>query len=254
MRNEFYSAIRIREFLDEHSVATLQQIKEVLGTDIDMTVFRKLKALEYLSSYTHRGKFYTLRRIAKFNEKGLWAFDAIRFSCFGTLVSTAKIFVNNSDAGYTTNELKKELNVEVKGPLYELVKDNQIYREKVDGIFLHVAIDRKIRDRQIMARRDLLSRSLDAIAVEDNSVLAHELRAAIILFVSLLDEKQRRLWAGLESMRMGYGGDQTIATLLNIDAHTVARGRNELLNRDVEINRVRKWGGGRLPIKKKVLK
>ena len=51
-----------------------------------------------------------------------------------------------------------------------------------------------------------------------------ELRAAIILFYSLLDERQRRLYAALESLKIGHGGDRRIAELLGLDAGTVARG------------------------------
>jgi hypothetical protein len=84
----------------------------------------------------------------------------------------------------------------------------------------------------------------------EGDVLAHEVRAAIILFFSVLDEQQRRLYAGLESLRIGRGGDSMISSLLTIDNHTVARGRRELIQRDIEIDRIRKKGGGRLPIKK----
>jgi hypothetical protein len=35
-----------------------------LGTEADITVFRKLKELSYHTSYSHRGRFY-LRRYAK---------------------------------------------------------------------------------------------------------------------------------------------------------------------------------------------
>src|SRR6266481_970445 len=38
-----------------------------------------------------------------------------------------------------------------------------------------------------------------------------ELKAAILLFYSLLDEQQRRLYAGLESFKLGHGGDRQLA-------------------------------------------
>ena len=57
--------------------------------------------------------------------------------------------------------------------------------------------------------------------------LSEELKAAIILFYSLLDERQRRLYAGLEAHKVGYGGDHKIAEFLGLDVHTVARGRRE---------------------------
>ena len=72
-----------------------------------------------------------------------------------------------------------------------------------------------------------------------------------MLFFSLLDEKQRRLYAGLESLKVGHGGDQAIADLLDLDPGTVARGRGELLDRDVELDRVRRRGAGRPRLEKK---
>ena len=78
-----------------------------------------------------------------------------------------------------------------------------------------------------------------------------ELRAAIVLFFSLLDEKQRRLYAGLEALKTGRGGDARIATLLGLDAGTVSRGRRELLAQDVEVGRVRGAGGGSKSVEKK---
>ena len=79
----------------------------------------------------------------------------------------------------------------------------------------------------------------------------YELRAAIILFFSMLDEKLRRLYAGLEALKTGRGGDAQIAELLGLDITTVARGRRELLDQDVEVRRVRRSGAGRRPMKKK---
>ena len=82
-------------------------------------------------------------------------------------------------------------------------------------------------------------------------IMPDELRAAIILFLSLLDEKQRRLYAGIESLKTGYGGDSRIAELLGLDVGTVARGRRELLEHDVVTERIRRAGGGRKSLEKK---
>jgi hypothetical protein len=78
-----------------------------------------------------------------------------------------------------------------------------------------------------------------------------ELKTAIILFYSLLDEQQRRLYAGLESLKLGRGGDPQLAEFLGLDPHTVSRGRQELLDQNVAIGRVRRSGGGRKPVEKK---
>ena len=81
--------------------------------------------------------------------------------------------------------------------------------------------------------------------------VSDEVKAALVLFLSLLDEKQRRLYAGLEALRTGRGGDQQIAKLLGMHPQTVAKGRHELLQQDIDAERVRRPGGGRKPVEKK---
>jgi hypothetical protein len=97
-------------------------------------------------------------------------------------------------------------------------------------------------------KQQLVSRRLLDLAEQE---LSDETKAAIIIFLSMLDEKQRRLYAGVEALKYGLGGDQWIATLLGMHPQTVARGRRELLTGEVEVDRARKVGGGRKPVEKK---
>jgi hypothetical protein len=80
--------------------------------------------------------------------------------------------------------------------------------------------------------------------------VAPELKAAMVLFFSLLDEQQRRLYAGLEAHKLGHGGDRRMADFLGIGVHTVARGRHELFTNQVQRQGVRHPGGGRKPVEK----
>jgi hypothetical protein len=108
-----------------------------------------------------------------------------------------------------------------------------------------------LRERQLLARRVLEAEPNLASSLAEAEVVSDELKAAIVLFSSMLNEKQRRLYAGLESLKLGYGGDQRIAEFIGMDPHTVAKGRRELLEQDLEIDRIRKAGGGRKPLEKK---
>ena len=40
-------------YLNDKKTASMSELKKVLGTDADKTVFRKLKKLSYRSSYSH---------------------------------------------------------------------------------------------------------------------------------------------------------------------------------------------------------
>ena len=60
MRPETYGPQTLESLLKRKKVATLPEMKKALGTTSPSTVVRKLNTLGYLSSYSHRGKFYTL--------------------------------------------------------------------------------------------------------------------------------------------------------------------------------------------------
>ena len=72
--------VQVLKFLQENKIVSLEELKAILRVDVRMTVFRVLRRLEYLSSYSHRGQFYTLRQIPDFDESGLWSFRSVRFS------------------------------------------------------------------------------------------------------------------------------------------------------------------------------
>jgi len=247
MRTPSFLANRLRDFLHVNTIATLPELKQALGTSVGITVFRKLKELSYLTSYSHRGSYYTLVEIPQFDPLGLWSFRSVWFSRWGTLVTTVETLVNGAPQGYFANELQQILHVEVKDTLLQLVQQRRISRQPVTGLFLYGSRDASVRRRQVLARQALSDIPGSASA----EVSPDELKASLVLFSSLLDEQQRRLYAGLESLKFGRGGDQKLAELLQLDPHTVARGRQELLAQEVEWDRVRKPGGGRKPAEKK---
>jgi hypothetical protein len=236
----------IRSLLHKEKIASLEQLKDALRTTSTMTVFRKLKALGYLSSYSHRGQFYTLKDIPQFDPQGLWSSHRVWFSQYGNLIETAWQFVQESQAGYTVQELEGVLHVECKAALLKLHHHDRLVREILHGPYVYFSADADPRRLQRLERESLASELSDSPAA-----LAHELKAAIVLFHSLLDEKQRRLHAGLEAFKLGHGGDQQIADLLRIDRHTVAKGRRELLGAEVATGAIRQAGAGRKPQEKK---
>jgi len=118
----------------------------------------------------------------------------------------------------------------------------RIHREDFQGLYLYTAPERSRRQEQRAARQ------VRGQGAEDP---AHQQRAAMVLFYSLLDEQQRRLYAGVESLQQGHGGDRQLAELFGLDEETVARGRRELLAGQVQRARVRRAGGGRPRAEKK---
>jgi hypothetical protein len=243
----------LRSLLLRNKIATLDELKHALGTSVDVTVFRKLKPLDYLTSYSHRSRYYTLREIARFDDSGLWSRAEAWFSRFGTLLATAEGFVHRSPRGYFADELAPVLHVAVQDALHQLAQQGRVSRQIVSGRYLYTAVEQTVQRRQLVARRtvELLPTVADVSVLD---VSPEDVKAAILLFYSLLDEQQRRLYAALESLKLGRGGDRQLADFRDLDSHTVARGRQQLLAQDVEVDRARKAGAGRKPVEKKRLK
>ena len=140
----------------------------MLMSDLERTVagrsrrslFRDLSALGYLSSYTHTGRYYTLRAVPDFDADGLWRYQGIGFSRDGTLKATVRRLVDTSEAGRTQRELQRRLGVRVHNPLLELVERKQLGREPIESEYVYVAAARRRAAMQLGCRRALVAAGL----------------------------------------------------------------------------------------------
>lgn len=73
------------------------------------------------------------------------------------------------------------------------------------------------------------------------------------LFLSRLNEQQRRWFVALEAKKIGHGGDTVLAHITGMDVETIRRGRRELDEELVArpVDRVRQAGAGRPLAEKK---
>lgn len=251
MKKERYHSKELKKLIVKNKMATMVEMKKVIGTTVDATIFRKLRELFYLRSYSHRGKYYTLPEVARFNEQGLWLCRGVHFSKQGSLLNTIEHHVDYSISGYFEHELESLLHVGVRVAVLKLLTENRISRQKVSGRYLYCSPRMKKRKRQCSDRKKQQAIADAALGPVGSEVLFQEGKTLIELFVGILDEKQRRLYAGLESIKLGHGGDQKIAHLFGMDMHTVAKGRKELWSSEIETDRVRRVGGGRKFLEKK---
>ncbi len=236
------------------TIASLPELTVALGAVSRRTVFRMLKQLAYRASYSHRGRYYVLDECARFDPRGLWDFHGVRFSRHGTLLATAEALARSAEAGCFVEELDELLGVGTGDALRKLVRDGRLARSQVGGRFLHCGPEPGRKSEQLTARKMRLAAVREAFPAPALAEAPDRLRSCVALFLSLLDEQQRRLFAGLESLRCGYGGDSEAGAALGLDRSTVARGRQELLARDVLRDRARRPGGGRKSLGEKPLR
>ncbi len=240
-------AKRLVEVFQSEKVLDLDAVKRIIDSGSRMTVFRKLKDLGYHSSYSHHGRYYTLCSIAKFDKNGLWSYGGVHFSKYGSLMSTIPVFVKRSEAGCFASELEEVVHVFVQNALGKLYTSGLLFREQIGGEYLYLSP--LMADEQLCQRKKMLTRAVRGSFSKGDSS-REELGEHLKTFLSVLNEKQRRIYLGFESLKIGYGGDVKMALSVGVNTKTVSRGRKELLSKAIDGGRVRRKGAGRPPLKK----
>jgi predicted transcriptional regulator len=72
------------------------------------------------------------------------------------------------------------------------------------------------------------------------------------LYLSRLNEQQRRWYVALEAKKLGHGGIKQLSQITGMHINTIRRGKREL-EQDLttrRVERIRAVGGGRLPVEK----
>ena len=132
----------------------LPAILALLDTTSRMSAFRRLRELDYISSYSHGGRYYTLPSVANFDSDGLWFCDDVGFSQFGNLKETVIQLVEQSIAGKTHVELEKQLRLRVHNTLLDLVRSKKITREAFEGVFVYLSTSVNRAQQQIAHRHE----------------------------------------------------------------------------------------------------
>ena len=170
---------KVENLFRKRRVVTMSDLCEVIGSSSRMTVFRRLREIEYVSSYTHAGRYYTLYDIARFDADGIWFYDDIGFSQNGSLKNTVTYLVHNGDAGRFHSGLERQLRVRVHNVLLDLVKSEQIKRIKFEGQYLYLSTD-KARSTKQIEQRDKLSMKARRIPVFISEPMVIEILAEVI--------------------------------------------------------------------------
>lgn len=120
-----------------------------------MTLWRLLRQAGYFTSYNYNAKYYTLATIPEFDDHGLWSYQDIRFSKWGTLPDTMVAVIERSAGGMTARELAELLHVRNAKPLLaELAVKQRLGREAVDRSFVYLVSDPSRQEQQLRRRNE----------------------------------------------------------------------------------------------------
>jgi hypothetical protein len=147
--------LRLNQLFRRKRAAVLDDLRETLGTVSRTTIFRIMKTVGYFTSYSHAGRFYTLRGIPRFDRLGLWSWRGIGFSSHGTLRATLIFLIDQSEAGKTHEELQSQLGLRVHDTLRSLAQEKTIARERFEEVYIYLSSDSKKAAKQLDARQKL---------------------------------------------------------------------------------------------------
>ncbi len=175
----------LRSFFQKHRIAQISELFRLLETRSRMSVFRRLKAIGYRSSFTHAGRYYTLANVPRFDQWGLWFHRDVGFSCAGTLKATVVELVEGSATGMTPKELLALVKLPLANTLYntlhELRHGVRISRQELAGRHIYLSADPGRANEQLLKRRQEPSAGVQMSNETVIAVLVEALQSAEVL-------------------------------------------------------------------------
>ncbi len=172
------SAQVLLELLETKSIVEFQDILTALDGASSSTAFRYLQQVPYRSSYNYNGRYYTLYEPSRYDRFGLLHHGDIYFSRDGTLKATVKRLIQESETGFTQREMQELLRVRVQAFLRVLVKEREIERERLGGIYHYFHANSEIGKVQRQGRLKRLEAAKQSPVEIDDTII---IRVLIVL-------------------------------------------------------------------------
>lgn len=115
------------------------------------SVRRFLVGVGHYTSFTHNGRWHTLRWIPRFDRDGLWFREGVGFSRQGKLTDTLVHIIDRSPAGMSADALGGKLGVRCHGVLARLYRCERIQREKEGRAYVYLSADQDVARQQYHA-------------------------------------------------------------------------------------------------------
>jgi len=155
----------IGKLFQKNLVLDMPTLQQNLNGKSKRTIHRYLNAVRYYSSYTHSGKYFTLEQTPSFDSNGIWFYNKIGFSKYGTLKNSLIEIIEASLAGKAHAELKKDLLIDVHNSLLELLREEKIKRISINNFYIYFSADEKKSSTQLKKRRELMSKTKPIISL-----------------------------------------------------------------------------------------
>jgi hypothetical protein len=179
----------------------IEPLASELGYSVP-SVRRFLTETGYYSSFTHNGRWYTLRSIPQFDRDGLWFFDTIGYSQAGSITSTLIDLTSRSPAGMTAEQLGGKLRCRCHSILVQLYRRGKLQRLKQGRSHVYLAMDPPTQAMQCQAMTGKSSPAAQLPAEVAVLILAEFIRHPDFSFAQLAKVIARRRGIALDAMQI----------------------------------------------------
>jgi hypothetical protein len=136
----------------EKIALTLRELSQFLNVSI-RTIQRKIRQWDTIRSYDHNGSYFSLNKLAAFNSYGIWEYNNIHFSKFGTLKNTLVAIINNSPHGMDASQIRDVLGMDTRSFLFQYKDVSGVKREKIGGNYVYFSSDQQQFSEQLFKRK-----------------------------------------------------------------------------------------------------
>jgi hypothetical protein len=143
---------RVVELLQRRKVAPYAELAQRLDVS-PKTVQRALRKVGAYASLNCNSAYVTLKTIPRFDHRGLWAYEELRFSRHGNLFRTICTLVEQSGSGCTLEELQQWLGTRVHNHLSLLLRRGEIQRFSLGHQAVYASADPTKHQQQEIARQ-----------------------------------------------------------------------------------------------------
>ncbi len=146
-------------------VVTIEELVGLLESSV-ITARRQLKKWRAHTSFNMNGRYYTLPGIPRFDENGIWKYERILFSKYGTLMKTISQLIGRSETGLSAKQIAQVVEVASNSSVFSRLQSIPgIRRERHQGRFVYFSEEKYQEQKVVLYETQHVRLPSDAEAV-----------------------------------------------------------------------------------------
>ncbi len=127
----------VKNIIYTKKIQTFEQILKQVDCS-GPTLRRDIRWIKGITSFTHQGRFVTLKDIPKFDKNGIWFYRNVGFTKYKNSLELIIHLINNSKEGLSREQIQDILTIKIFQQIQTLLKRNELYRIKIGNKYIYL--------------------------------------------------------------------------------------------------------------------